>query len=879
MGEVLPALLALAATLLVVRPLFLEGFPSTHDGMNHLLHFAGFADAVEQGDWYPRWTGLLNLEYGSPLYTFYAPLCYAVAEVFHLAGRSVVDSVLLVFALGMLLSCLSMYLLVRDFAGRAAGFAAGVAYAALPYQFHDVYVRGALGEAFALALMPWTLWCYTRFARCQRTVWLGLGGVSIALLVLTHNISALMFLPLLGLWLCGLGFEAADLGPLFSRARLSLLVRMAAAVALGVGLSAFFWLPALLQKDAVHLERATASYDYHGFFNQQWPPWQTTWGVDFRYDPKLFPVRPGLVQLLLGVAGGAGLALGSLRDNKRRLWLMGLLPFGALLLFLQREQSTVLWEHVPLAAYVQFPYRLMGLFGIATSICAGYIVAVVPWRFIRGVVALMIACASLAAVLTTIALGHLDGLPRDFDARAMLAIEAARGHLSGAADSEYTPRWVSAPTSDLIATVWKTVDVQPVEVPTPLSVRVTGASNSALELAVSASVPSTLLLHQFFMPEWKATANGQAMVAHPSGPFGLLAVDVPQGSEQRVLLVYGLTPLERLANVLAVVCGFGLFLLVVGVPRDRWRLFRGVWIALYVVAAVVVVGLVFIPRAPALGAVLPLENTAVPGYSFVGARTETAHVATQAAVRVTLYVVPKQRGADLLFRMLASDSAGRIVADVTQRPWNGPTTNWLPNELATTTIDVPIPAGAGPQSLTFTVKVMDAQRPNQALAEFALPNVQTPATPPNPFHVLGATFGGDILVQGYAFGVPEQSGTVTVKRGRALDVAIGMVAMRRLTVDETLFVHLLDQSGKLQAQHDELAGGTQHPTSRWDPGDPWRQRVTVVLPPTMPAGVYRVELGLYHLETTPMRLRLLDPGGRPVGDAVTFGTIMVQDGE
>lgn len=73
-----------------------------------------------------------------------------------------------------------------------------------------------------------------------------------------------------------------------------------------------------------------------------------------------------------------------------------------------------------------------------------------------------------------------------------------------------------------------------------------------------------------------------------------------------------------------------------------------------------------------------------------------------------------------------------------------------------------------------------------------------------------------------------------------------------------VFVHLLDASGKLADQVDELPFQEMWPTSTWRAGDRLPDRHILYLAPELPEGDYTISVGLYSpdtLERIPARSR------------------------
>jgi hypothetical protein len=97
-------------------------------------------------------------------------------------------------------------------------------------------------------------------------------------------------------------------------------------------------------------------------------------------------------------------------------------------------------------------------------------------------------------------------------------------------------------------------------------------------------------------------------------------------------------------------------------------------------------------------------------------------------------------------------------------------------------------------------------------------------------------------------------------------------ALKPISTDYTVFLHLRDRSGQTVAQLDFRPFEGVYPTSQWQPGltvtesRPWQ------LPADLPAGSYTLHLGLYHLES----LTLLAPVKAGQDPAALLGEVHVQ---
>ncbi len=142
-------------------------------------------------------------------------------------------------------------------------------------------------------------------------------------------------------------------------------------------------------------------------------------------------------------------------------------------------------------------------------------------------------------------------------------------------------------------------------------------------------------------------------------------------------------------------------------------------------------------------------------------------------------------------------------------------------------------------------------------------------TPPGATPALGpavplvASWADGIELIGYA-----NNGEVAP--GRILSISLFYRATAAPTANYTAFVHLLGPAradgSPVWAQSDSEPCGGGLPTGRWRAGDVIRDTVTLVLPPDLPAGEYRLVTGFY---TWPELTRLSVSSG---GDAVDLAT-------
>lgn len=874
--DIAPALAVLALTLPAVAPLFHAGIPSTDDGQGHLVQFAGFSQSLSRGNLYPRLVPSLNLGYGSPAFTFYAPLSYYLAQAFHLLGQDLNASIRLVFVAAILLGALGMYYTGCEWGGKPAGLVAGVAQGALPYLLHNVYLRGAMPEALAMGLEPWALVAFSRYARTDRSRWLILAALTTAAISFTHNISTLLFLPFLALWGVVVVLREPRSSPSLVPFRWAALQRLLAASALGFGIAEVYWLPALLERGAVSIERTLATGSIADHFSRALLPWSPTFLYQYAHESPRTPLRPGLVQVTFAIGGAAVFLLRSWHGRKRRaLWLFLVIPAAVLALFMQHQSSAFIWQRLPLAQYVQFPYRLYAIVGLITSLFAGLLTLAVRRPAGRWAVAILAAAISLVVAVRPLQPIYSFGVTPDLDQRGLLLTETASGNLGGTANAEYLPSSVAASPAELVASVMRPRSAPARPAPQDTSVTVNQVTDTSAAINVRATTPASISLRRFATLGWSAVAGSSELPVRPSGPLGLLTVDVPAG-DRLVELRQAQTPVESVALVTSLACAavFGLWMVSRGTTwawlNDEARGYVFVF-TLVAAAAIVLV-------APRPGLDLTLMPTTpvdvAPGYQLAGIQVDRGALASRGTLQVIMYLVCRQPGGDLLFQLRAQDQQGRVFAESKGRPWNGSTGFWQAGEIGDARMDLTLPPNVPEQGFQLIVTVFDAAQPDRDLTTVTLVEASLPALPSHPYHELAVNAGGSLLLRGYRVDGAERDDTVAMPADRRLGVTLDVQSLRPIYQNLKLFVHLVGPDGRVWPQQDAMVGGISRQTGSWQSGETARQTVPVGLPPDAPPGVYAFEYGVYD-PATGQRLPILDDAGRPGADAARFGKVVV----
>lgn len=354
--------------------LFRPGYPSMQDDIQ-VFRLEQFDQCLSDRQIPCRYISNGGFGYGYPLYNYYSPLPYAVAEFFHLLGFSFIDSVKISFIIPAFLRTFGMYFLATAFFGSSGGFLAAILYSFAPYQAVNTFVRGAIGETWALGLLPLVFWGLFQ-KRGKLSVLL------LSCLFLSHNLTLLYALPLLALF------------TIFTKNFKYFLRTLLWSAAL----CAFYLLPALFEKNLTTVSTMTEgyfSYIIHFttlkelFISRFWGYSASMWGP---LDGLSFQI--GLTQFFVPLLV---FILALFKKNSKHRYLIIIFSLLALFsLFLTHSKSTFIWQLFPFMAYFQFPWRFLGLSIFCLALISGGLVDHIKKNLkIPAVIGLVIATLTL----------------------------------------------------------------------------------------------------------------------------------------------------------------------------------------------------------------------------------------------------------------------------------------------------------------------------------------------------------------------------------------------------------------------------------------------------------------------------------------------------
>jgi hypothetical protein len=792
---------------------------------------------VRQGIVYPRWFPDFGLGHGYPLFNFFPPLAYLITELAALPLANLAVAIQVSIAASMLVSGWGMYLLARLVgAGRPAAMVAGLLYLYVPYHIQDIYTRGGLPELWAMGWLPWLAWAQAQAVRRPSAPRIAAAGLLAGVEVATHNAVALFILPV-----------AFVLGVAFTRLHWQPVLTSAACTALGLLFSAGYWLPGVLESGFTRvsqLQGGSAQLEQHTF--------------DLRHlvDFVFYAPQGDLVYKLTALEAAVALALlavvlwDAFHGNVR---LPALAVCGLTFLFglSLTRLSIPFWSTVPLVHYIQFPWRMLILIGFLLALMAALAGQAhrLAWAPL-GAVTILMAISSLAQVQD-----RWFVPPPTLDARTLQAQEFGSALDGVAIESEYQPKTASPDV--VYASQGRRAPADPT-VAAPVQVQSLTALPTETRVTVSAGQPTVLRFQPFYFPGWHATLDGTSWPLQPGSPAGLVEAAIPAGSHTLDVSYTG-TLVEGLSGL---VSGAALLAMASWLLRRRPAMLAGIDMLIAASAAL-------LTHPPvAQGAVNPGGWSPSAGQQLAG--IDGLRV-TPRGIEVDLfwlYTEPRESDFDFVLRDASGQVVRRIPAtQASTMPYEYLAANELLRRRYTIT---------HPPTGSYVVG-LQAGSSSTSLGEVTVPGqTRTP-------HSLDARFQQQATLRSYWIDrvrtmpglaiddVPARADAL-LHPGDFLLLSLEWQAGQTLDQNYVEFVHLLDANGHSWAGQDNQPDGGLQATGGWVPGQTIPDRFLLKVPDSAPAGMYRLEVGMYHIDLQGYHFLPLQGGG----NSVLFGSVDVQ---
>lgn len=528
-----------------VRYLFVDGFFGVSDDL-HIAWLYEMDRAIKTFQIPPRLVPDLSFGFGYPLFNFVYPLPFYVGEIFHVLGFSLVDSIKIVYGLSIPFSMYFMYKLLKEFVNEEFSLAGSVLYVYMPYRATELFVRGTIGEITAFMFLPLIALSIVNLTKEKDFIskkWIGVLGISVCGLVLSHNIMAYMFMPFVLLILV--------LRIIFiSKNKMKSILFSFSGLLLGLVSSSYFWLPALSESSLVKYDTVFNFYDHFPTLKQFITPF-------FGYGASV-PGPYDTMSFYVGITGIFVVILGTIfflvkyknftKSEKIFVyWGIFILLFS---IFMMNHRSAFLWETLPLLPYFQFPWRFITMIAFASPIL------LIGFSKYKG-----------GAVISSLVL--VSALVLNFS-------YFKTSEYLGRTDDYYINRYIPVPVA---SEEYKKLSEEYLRL--PLNTEVRPSKNypivyanepggilevseiNPLKIRVETDYGQEFLLNysKYYFPGWVAKMDGEHVEIKPGKPYGQITVSIPSG-RHTIEIFFKETKERMFYNVLSLAgIGFILYLI------------------------------------------------------------------------------------------------------------------------------------------------------------------------------------------------------------------------------------------------------------------------------------------------------------------------------
>ncbi len=484
------------------------GFPLTDDGNWMVIRFSAFYEALRSGQFPVRFLTRLNNGYGYPVADFLYPLFMYLGVPIHVIGLSFVNTIKLLIILSLFSASGFSFLWLKKIFDNQSALVGALFYALFPYLLFDVYTRGSVGEVLALTILPFVLWQIERKS-------LLLASIGIGALIISHNTLSFLFMPFI-------------IGYIFVRSKKFSKFNLLSFL-FGLGLSSFFWIPAIYDLQYTVFTKTKVS-DFSSYFINN--------NLNFLGIISLFLILESAFYLI---------------RKKDKFFLILFLVF-MFLVFLTLSYSLPLWKIIPFSNLIQFPFRIISLIIPLGAFMSAYLINKEKFfkkSFLVGIYLILIFISGFPFMY-----------PKSFQTFPDTFYSTNQDTTT--VKNEYMPKWVKEalgtynPERVSLLTGQEQINTQSI-------------TSNKIIFNTFLPVNRTAQINIVYFPGWNAYVNGVKKEILPDNPSGLMRLSLSKG-ENNVVLKFSETPVRILGDFISLISLFGIMGFAVLLKKKKLKI-------------------------------------------------------------------------------------------------------------------------------------------------------------------------------------------------------------------------------------------------------------------------------------------------------------------
>lgn len=472
--------------------------------------------SLKEGQFPVRWVSDLGYGYGYPIFNFYGPLPYYVGGALYAIGVPALSATKLMMGLGMLLPTVMLFVVLNSLLGWQIGLVSSLLYLYNPYHAVQVYVRGAVGEYWTLIFWPIIL-----SGLIRRNIIIGAVGLFGA--IISHTLMGYVTVMFVFFGVC-----------MYWVYQRKITFQHLITILLGLGLSAFFWLPAVFEMGYTSVSgqvSETAHYTDHFICPIQL--WSSLWGFGGS--------APGCIDGMSFMLGKAHVLVALLSifvwifrrpKNAQHMFTLGLI-LAVTGIVLTLNVSQVVWKLLPGFSYLQYPWRFLSLATLGLSLLGGLFLVWIKNSTYQSGLAIIISIIILFVNMKWFTPQYANSaISESFEEAKDLRFRVSK------ISDEYLPPSFLRPDEES-EVLFDTISGRKLE-----------ETATSARYVVESTESSEVVVHKAYFPGWRYWINNEEVV--PSIEKGLPVLALGPG-QSVVELTFTDTPVRVLGNMLSLI--------------------------------------------------------------------------------------------------------------------------------------------------------------------------------------------------------------------------------------------------------------------------------------------------------------------------------------
>lgn len=525
--------------ILFALPFFHRGFFPTMDDVQ-VVRINEMTKELKSGQFPVRYVDAMANGGGYMLFNFYSPLPYYVGTMLELSGLSDVWATKMTFIIGIMIGLSGTFFLIRYYTNVLTALTSLSLLLTSSYAGYDFFQRGALAEIWGFMFFSWILYAFFKVKNKPTYLNIIIAGVFYALAILSHF--AITFVLSIFLF-----FILAI--PPYKR---HVIIKLGVSITLGLLLSAFFWLPLILEKKYIIYD--TTRYGMTQYIDGFLTPFQVIgFGIDRSIVP---PTYPTLGVGLFFITLASSWYLFTKKKYRYKFFFFYFFSIFIISVLLTLPLTKPVWDHVSILKNLQSPWRFLTVSTISGIFISGLALSFIKNKWVG---LLIIGIVSLFNFVF-----HYQYM-RPYTYNAISEYRAEGACPTTTWQNEYLPKWVHICLPRTKALKLPLVSTHSKSQISDVSIK----NNGRLITFSIVGKAGTVTIAKYYYPSWRVAIDGKRISVSSATKYGLISFHVSPGYH-RVKVSLGNTFSQTLGNVLSV-CSLLLIVIIILVKRKVSR--------------------------------------------------------------------------------------------------------------------------------------------------------------------------------------------------------------------------------------------------------------------------------------------------------------------